>query len=456
MLTVQATLHWLDYPDLVKEAVTEALDDAGLKYENIQQATASYMYGGSCCGQRALYEIGLTGIPIFNLNNACARGTVDVMLAPALDDRANPADKHIQLMADTYGLQAAPITSQMFGNAGKEHMEKYGTTPLHFAKIAHKNHMHSLNNPKSQFQKEFSLDKWSMRARFTETWGCLSAAQLLTKNPRLKKQAVEIVGIELGTDEPSVFAEKSNIKMIGFDLIKKISERLYKNTGVSPKDVQVIELHDCFSTNELISYESLGSANWKEWRNCGQGDNTYGGKWVINPSGGLISKGHPIGATGIAQAVELSNQLRGRCGKRQVENCRYALQHNIGSRIVFVLTINLRLKTVDRRSWSSGTLPTKPILTLKTIDALFEEIRQRAAEEAQLAKQVNASYQGSTVRGENCDYKVDTEISLKDDDFIKLAAGQLKPDQAFMQGKMKIRAMKLKTILDPSKIKSRL
>ncbi|KAI1693455.1 SCP-2 sterol transfer family domain-containing protein [Ditylenchus destructor] len=519
----------LDYPDLVKEAVTEALDDAKLKYENIQQATASYMYGGSCCGQRALYEIGLTGIPIFNLNNACASGStgiflckqiieggnVDVMLAvgfekmapgslektqPALDDRAHPVDKHIQLMADTYGLQAAPVTSQMFGNAGREHMEKYGTTPLHFAKIAYKNHLHSTNNPKSQFQKKFTLDEVVNARKIFDFMGLLECSptsdgaaaviivseRFLNQNPHLKKQAVEIVGIELGTDEPSVFAEKSNIKMIGFDLIKKISDRLYKKTGVSPKDVQVIELHDCFSTNELISYESLGLCPvGKGGDIVDKGDNTYGGKWVINPSGGLISKGHPIGATGIAQAVELSNQLRGRCGTRQVSNCKYALQHNIGSRIVFRADGKpssengiggagvVALYKLASENGQQGPTPQSgvSVSTFKS-DAIFEE--------KDLAKQINASYRFTITDskgqvkswtidmkkdtpfvGENNTDKVDTEIALKDDDFMKLAAGQLKPDQAFMQGKMKIKgnivkAMKLKSILDPTKLKSRL
>ncbi|KAI1712543.1 SCP-2 sterol transfer family domain-containing protein [Ditylenchus destructor] len=599
----------LDYPDLVKEAVTEALDDAKLKYENIQQATASYMYGGSCCGQRALYEIGLTGIPIFNLNNACASGStgiflckqiieggnVDVMLAvgfekmapgslektqPALDDRAHPVDKHIQLMADTYGLQAAPVTSQMFGNAGREHMEKYGTTPLHFAKIAYKNHLHSTNNPKSQFQKKFTLDEVVNARKIFDFMGLLECSptsdgaaavivvserflnqnphlkkqaveivgielgtdepsvfaeksnikmigfdlikkisdrlykktgvspkdvqvielhdcfstsdptsdgaaavivvseRFLNQNPHLKKQAVEIVGIELGTDEPSVFAEKSNIKMIGFDLIKKISDRLYKKTGVSPKDVQVIELHDCFSTNELISYESLGLCPvGKGGEIVDKGDNTYGGKWVVNPSGGLISKGHPIGATGVAQAVELCNQLRGRCGPRQVPNCKYALQHNIGIGGAGVVA----LYKLASENGQQGPKPQSGVSgsTFKS-DAIFEEIRGRASEEKDLAKQINASYRftitdskGQTKNwtidmkkdtpfvGENNTDKVDTEIALKDDDFMKLAAGQLKPDQAFMQGKMKIKgnivkAMKLKNILDPTKLKSRL
>jgi len=130
---------------------------------------------------------------------------------------------------------------------------------------------------------------------------------------------------------PSAFNEKSNIKMIGFDAAKKAADQVYRETRTSPTDVDVIELHDCFSANELISYEALGLCKiGQAGQLIDRGDNTYGGKWVVNPSGGLISKGHPIGATGVAQCAELSWQLRGEAGKRQVKNARLALQHNIG------------------------------------------------------------------------------------------------------------------------------
>ncbi|CAI5441392.1 unnamed protein product [Caenorhabditis angaria] len=363
-----------DYPDMVKEAVETALADAGMKYSDVQQATVGYLFGGTCCGQRALYEVGLTGIPIFNVNNACASGSsglflgkqiiesgnADVVLcsgfermAPGsleklsanVDDRALSIDHHIEVMAETYGLQPVPITAQMFGNAALEHMEKYGSKREHYAKIAYKNHLHSVHNPKSQFTKEFTLDQVLNSRKIYEFMGLLECSptsdgaaaaiivseRFLEKNPRLKSQAVEIVGLELGTDQPSVFKENSNIKMIGFDMIKKVATDLYRKTGLTPNDVQAIELHDCFAPNELITYEAIGLCPEGQGHHIvDRGDNTYGGKWVINPSGGLISKGHPIGATGIAQVVELSNQLRGKCGKRQVPNCKVAMQHNIG------------------------------------------------------------------------------------------------------------------------------
>ncbi|EFO14833.1 hypothetical protein LOAG_13682 [Loa loa] len=166
--------NW-DYPDMVKEAVNKALSDAKLQYRDVEQAAASYLYGGTCCGQRALYEIGFTGIPIYNLNNACASGSTaiylsklyiegghaDVVLAVGfekmkigslesmenIDGRTHALERHIDVISSTRGLVPVPLMAQMFANAGREHMDKYGTKREHFAKIAQKNHKHSVNNP---------------------------------------------------------------------------------------------------------------------------------------------------------------------------------------------------------------------------------------------------------------------------------------------------------------------
>jgi len=362
-----------DYPDMAKEAVSDALKDARLTYSDIQQAITSYLYGETCCGQRALYPIGMTGIPIYNVNNACASGSTALYMAKqfiesgstdcalavgfekmkkgSLDsmvqyhDRANPCEPHLEVISDTYGLEPHPITAQMFGNAARDHIRQYGTKPEHFAKIGWKNHKHSVHNPRSQFQKEYSLEEVlkspMVHEPLTKLQCCptsdgsaaaiLCSEKFLRTHPYLKKQAVEILSMALTTDVPSAFNEKSNIKMIGFDAAKKAANQVYTEARVSPTDVDVIELHDCFSANELITYEALGLCKLGE---AGQlidrGDNTYGGKWVVNPSGGLISKGHPIGATGVAQCAELNWQLRGEAGRRQVRNARLALQHNIG------------------------------------------------------------------------------------------------------------------------------
>ncbi|KAI6238608.1 Sterol carrier protein 2 [Aphelenchoides fujianensis] len=509
-----------DYPDMIKEAVNEALDDCRLKYADVQQATVGYLYGGTCCGQRALYEIGFTGIPIFNVNNACASGSsgvflckqilesgnADVVMAvgfekmapgsleklqPTMDDRALPVDRHINVMSETFGLTPSPITCQMFGHAGQEHMEKYGTKREHFAKIGYKNHLHSVHNPKSQFQKKYSLDDVLKARKIHEVLGLLEASptsdgaaaivivseRWLQKHPQLRPQAVEIAGMELGTDEPSVFAENSNIKMIGFDMVQRLANRLYKNTGMSPKDIQVIELHDCFAANELITYEAIGLCPvGKGAEIVDRNDNTYGGKWVVNPSGGLISKGHPIGATGVAQVVELSNQLRGRCGKRQVPNARVGMQHNIGIGGACVVAL---YRLADGGGANTTVANTHEVMDGEfRADAVFHEIKARIQDEKELAKKAQGSYRFTLTSskgnrkswtvdlkksppyvGTESTEKVDVELILSDDVFVAISTGKLKPDQAFMQGKMKIKgnimkAMKLKDILNPTQTDS--
>jgi len=359
-----------DYPDMAKEAVEKALKDANVKYSDIQQASVGYVYGDSTCGQRALYPLGMTGIPIYNVNNNCATGSSALFLAYQLisgglsdcvlalgfekmqrgslssvfTDRANPVQPHVEAMMAVRDLEASPMAAQLFGNAGREHMDKYGTTEEHFAKIAWKNHKHSVNNQYSQFQDEYSLDQIkgapSVHAPLTKLQCCptsdgsaaaIIASEEFVKRSNLQDRAVEILGIEMTTDLPSTFEEKSCIKAVGFDMAQAAATNLFKKAGLTPKDVQVVELHDCFSANELITYEALGLCEvGKAGAFIDAGDNTYGGKYVVNPSGGLISKGHPLGATGLAQCLELTTQVRGEAGARQVDNAKIGLQHNLG------------------------------------------------------------------------------------------------------------------------------
>lgn len=232
----------------------------------------------------------------------------------------------------------------MFGNAGLEHMKKYGTRPEHFAKIAYKNHKHSVNNPKSQFRDEYTLDQILKSPKvfgpLTKLQCCptsdgAAAAIVVSENfvrrYGLEAQAVEILAMEMVTDMESTFSERSAIKLVGYDMSRVAAERVFAKAKLRPSDVQVVELHDCFSANELITYEALGLCPpGKAGEFIDRGDNTYGGKYVVNPSGGLISKGHPLGATGLAQCAELCWQVRGQAGARQVPGAKVALQHNIG------------------------------------------------------------------------------------------------------------------------------
>ena len=363
-----ASKDW-DYPDMGREAGNRALEDAGIAFDDLEQAAVGYCYGDSTCGERAFYELGHSGIPIYNVNNNCSTGSTALFMAKQFieggladctmalgfekmekgslgikyTDRTVALDKHMKVMVDTCGVVQAPVAAQMFGNAGIEHNEKYGTTPEHFAKIGYKNHKHSVNNPYSQFQDEYSLeDIKNARTVFgplTKLQCCPtsdgSGAAILASEDFIKKhglqdKAVEILGMAMTTDFASSY-EGSMIKMVGSDMTRAAAQKVYEQSGFGPENVDVVELHDCFSCNELITYEGLGLCEeGKAGEFIDSEAQTYGGKVVVNPSGGLISKGHPLGATGLAQCAELNWQLRGEAEKRQVDGAKIALQHNLG------------------------------------------------------------------------------------------------------------------------------
>jgi acetyl-CoA acyltransferase len=359
-----------DYPDWAKEAGEKALADAGVPYDSVEQAYAGYCYGDSTCGQRAIYGLGLTGIPVLNVNNNCSTGSsalylarqavkggiADCALAIGFEkmemgslgvkytDRTNPIDKHAMAMFQVREPEQSPPAPQMFGNAGREHMERYGSKPDHYAWIGWKNHKHSVNNPYAQFQTEYSMEdikaakvihepltKLQCSPTSDGSAAAVVASERFVEEHGLWDQAIEIAGQAMVTDMTSTFDEGSCIKIVGYDMSKEAANRAYEEAGVGPEDVDVIELHDCFSANELITYEALGLAEeGKGHELVDSEDTTYGGKWVVNPSGGLISKGHPLGATGLAQCSELTWQLRGQADKRQVDGAKVGLQHNIG------------------------------------------------------------------------------------------------------------------------------
>lgn len=363
----------IDYPQLVGRAATAALSDARITYDQVELAVAGYVFGDSCCGQRALYPLGMTGIPIINVNNNCSTGSTALYTARQMiltgqyectlavgfekmergalgakfKDRTSPLDKHVELLIELQGIAPAAITAQLFGAAGKEHMKLYGTRAEHFAKIALKNHRHSLNNPyaqvapaKEDIELNDILDSPKVFDFLTRRQCCptsdgaacaILASEAFVRRHGLEAQSVEILALEMATDLPGTFQDKSAMKLIGYDMAKTAADRAYAKAKLTAADVDVIELHDCFSCNELVTYEALGLCPpGQAGQLVDKGDNTYGGKYVVNPSGGLIAKGHPLGATGVAQCAELCWQLRGLAGKRQVPNAKVALQHNIG------------------------------------------------------------------------------------------------------------------------------
>ncbi|WP_446221267.1 lipid-transfer protein [Nocardia sp. IBHARD005] len=358
-----------DYPDMAREAGTKALADAGIDYREVQQAYVGYVYGESTSGQRAVYELGMTGIPVVNVNNNCSTGSTALYLATqairggladcalalgfekmqpgslgsTFDDREQPMMRHLLALAELQEF-AMPPAPYMFGAAGKEHMERYGTTEEQFAKIGVKNHRHSQNNPYAQFQDAYTLEEVLASKRIygpltklqcsptsDGSGAVIVASEAFVDKHNLGAQAVEIVGQSMVTDLESTFADQSAISLVGADMTRTAAAKVYEQAGISAADVDVIELHDCFSANELLTYEALGlCAEGEGGKLVDSDDTTYGGRWVVNPSGGLISKGHPLGATGLAQCSELTWQLRGTADKRQVEGAKVALQHNIG------------------------------------------------------------------------------------------------------------------------------
>jgi acetyl-CoA acyltransferase len=357
-----------DYPDMARESGTKALADASIDYREVQEAYVGYVYGESTSGQRALYELGMTGIPVVNVNNNCSTGSTALYLAAraikgglaectialgfekmqpgslgtTFEDREQPMANHFEKLAQISEVLFPPAP-WMFGAAGREHMEKYGSTAEHFAKIGYKNHKHSVNNPYAQFQEEYTLDdilssrmiyspltKLQCSPTSDGSGAAILASEAFVDNHGLAGQAVEIVGQAMTTDFESTF-DGTCKNIIGYDMNVEAAQSVYEQSGLGADDFQVIELHDCFSANELLLYEALGlCAEGEAAKLVDNNDTTYGGRWVVNPSGGLISKGHPLGATGLAQCAELTWQLRGTADKRQVEGVTAALQHNIG------------------------------------------------------------------------------------------------------------------------------
>ena len=246
-----------------------------------------------------------------------------------------------------------PGALMMFGGAGKEHMQKYGTKMETFAKIRAKASRHAANNPLAMFRKVVSAEDvmadpvvWPgvMTRLMACPPTCGAAAAIICSEAFAKKHNirtdVQILAQSMTTDSQATFGDRSMIQLVGFDMAKKAAREVYEKAGVGPSDIKVCELHDCFAHNELITYESLGfcpEGGAEKFVN--DGDNTYGGKVVTNPSGGLLSKGHPLGATGLAQCYELTHQLRGTAEARQVDGAKLALQHNLGLGGACVVTL---------------------------------------------------------------------------------------------------------------------
>jgi acetyl-CoA acetyltransferase len=366
------------YTDLGAQAVRLALEDAGVEYAQVEQAFAGYVYGDSACGQRVLYPLGLTRIPVINVNNYCATGSTALFLArqavaggacecalavgfeqmnpgalsSVFTDRPTAIETFVQAMTRMQGFADAPRAAQFFGGAAREHVRKYGTRPETLARIAVKARRHAANNPNAVFRDAVTVEEVLASPMIFEPLTRLqccaptsgAAAAVLCSDEfasrHAKNAGVVIATQAMVTDGPPTFQADSMMALVGYDMTVNAAKRAYEAAAIGPEEVDVIELHDCFTSNELISYEALGLVREGEAEKLvADGDNTYGGRYVVNPSGGLLAKGHPLGATGLAQCAELVWQLRGAAGRRQVEGARVALQHNIGLGGACVVTL---------------------------------------------------------------------------------------------------------------------
>ncbi len=365
------------YEDMGAEAIRRALEDADLSYSDVEQAFAGYVYADSCAGQRVIYRAGLSGAPIVNVNNNCATGSSALYLARqavegglaecalavgfeqmnpgplpvAFPDRASPFHDFDAVVAGQVDI-ALPNALRTFGGAGRQHMDRYGTTLEDFASVRAKASRHAAANPLSIFRTEMSMEEvldapmlWP--GVMTRPMACPptsgAAAALLVSADFARRKGitpkVRIAAQAMTTDTPETFSGDL-IALVGANIAKAGAKAVYEAAGVGPEALRVVELHDCFAHNEVIAYEALGLCEeGGASRFIRDGQNTYGGRVVTNPSGGLLSKGHPLGATGLAQCFELTQQLRGSAGMRQVEGVRHGLQHNLGVGGACVITL---------------------------------------------------------------------------------------------------------------------
>jgi acetyl-CoA acetyltransferase len=371
------------YPKMAADATHAALLDARIGFESVEQAYVGYVYGDSTAGQRALYEVGMTGIPIVNVNNNCSTGSTALFLArqtvesgaahcvlalgfehmspgalgAVFKDRPSPFDRFEEATAELVGHGEIPLALRYFGGAGLAHMQQYGTRLSTFAKIRAKASRHATHNPMALFRKVVTEEEvlaspimWPgvMTRLMACPPTCGAAAAIVCSAEFAQRHGLEhrvrIKAQAMTTDRAVTFEARDMRQVVGFGMAQDAARQVYEAAGIGPQDIDVAELHDCFAHNELISYEALGlcPVGGAEKFVC-DGDNTFGGKVVTNPSGGLLSKGHPLGATGLAQCTELVHQLRGSAEKRQVEGARLALQHNLGLGGACVVTLYERV-----------------------------------------------------------------------------------------------------------------
>jgi len=361
---------------MASHAIRAAIENAGIDPSLIGQVYGGYVYGDSGGAQHALYDSFMSGVPIINVSNNCSSGSTALFLArQAVEsgavecalafgfeemqpgalgthwpDREYPSGHYADALEEL-GFPEAPVGLRMFGAAGRRYMDRHGVGPELFAKVAVKTRAHAVHNPMALLRAPLTVeDVLQAKVVYLDYLtrlmccppSCGAAAAVICSRAFAARHGiadtVEIIGQAMATDTPDVWGDP--IELVGAGATRRAAGAAFEQAGLGPKDVQVVELHDCFTPNEVLTYEALGLCEeGGALRLVAEGDNTYGGRFVVNPSGGLMSKGHPLGATGLAQVYELYNQLLGRAGQRQVDGAKVALQHNIGVPGAAVVTI---------------------------------------------------------------------------------------------------------------------
>lgn len=339
------------------EAAVAALKDAGTTINDIELLVCGNLFQASAMNaQKILQQIGQTGIPALNVSNACATGSTafreayvgvasgmyDATMAVGVEQMgkmgllgggARSGGESVE------GVLGSGLMPAVFGQAGVEHMRKHGTTAEHFAKVSVKNHKHSVHNPLSQYRVEVTLDD-VMHARMVAYPNTLymccptgdgAAAAVLMSEEKMRQFTATPVKVAASVLTSDPYTDRDLTMPDVNTLTRNAAKQAYETSGIGPEDLSLVELHDCFATAELLHYENLGlCAEGEAGRMIDEGRTEIGGDLPVNASGGLLSKGHPLGATGVANIHEVVTQLRGQAGPRQVEGAKVGLAHVIG------------------------------------------------------------------------------------------------------------------------------
>lgn len=338
--------------ELARRASWDAILSSGVAPADIELAYAGHAYQGQCFGQKVLLKIGIVGLPVVNCENACASGAsavwgvynaikagqADIGIAIGAEKLASAKGGFTPLVADDLESSMGRVMPAVFSMMARKHMERYGTTPTQLAKIAVKNRRNGILNPYSPWREEITVEQVLASPVIAEPLTRLSccpvsdgaSAVILASEKVARRYTSKLVEIRSAVLASGI---RNGVGMAddNSEMTIRAAKRAYEQAGIGPSDVDLCELHDPFTIAELVHYEDLGfCAPGEGGRYVDEGRFEIGGDVAVSPSGGLLARGHPLGATGVAQIAEMFWQLRGEAGDRQVRNARVGLAHTVG------------------------------------------------------------------------------------------------------------------------------